>query len=487
MSGRIVNQIRIEQTRRQLASLKTEVQAWLDERRGKDKLQQYHTQLKVLEKALLGPLNALIGKLDAIDDTRSSGEVYTTCRARDQQVLLVYRVWIYFREKFNQRDDPRFKLVLEAADEVVWSCYTEVFRNLNAHSQYKVVRGPAPLPYIEPQYSAQARPRDDGRLPPDLRPDTTDDVLYEYLSQLPVPLVSLPPACVQEPWWFIYLGHEVGHHLQHDLVPGRELVNGFGDLLQTTAQNPPNPVCDARAAQRWKDWKEEIFADLCSIFSMGPWAIRAMAELEQTNARSMFSNKTTYPSSVVRLELLALVGDALGLNGHAALGDLQPRAMLADDTLVDVRPELRQSAANDMQLLPKMITAMLGPLPSVGRFTDFYLWNTSAAYFKAGGSVDRWAQQLLSQGKLYPDISLHTPRILVSAAMEAWMKASTEAPDAAQRDKAREGLKDRLLPVLNQSREAGVRATASIAEPDITRLDEHLTNILLERFPDDIE
>src|SRR5438034_2949561 len=178
--SKLSNQVRTEQTRQEQALLQAEIQSWLKMRRDKDKQQQYHTQLKVLEKALLKPLNIIQAKIDNIDDVQSSGEVYALCRTRDQQILLLRRVWIYFQEKFDQRDNPDFRMVLEAADEVTWSCYTEVFRNLQAYSQYKVERGPTPLPYLEPLYSPQARPRDDPHLPLDLRPDTTDKVLYEY-------------------------------------------------------------------------------------------------------------------------------------------------------------------------------------------------------------------------------------------------------------------------------------------------------------------
>ena len=54
--SKLSNQVRIEQTRQEQALLQAEIQSWLKMRRDKDKQQQYHTQLKVLEKALLKPL-----------------------------------------------------------------------------------------------------------------------------------------------------------------------------------------------------------------------------------------------------------------------------------------------------------------------------------------------------------------------------------------------------------------------------------------------
>ena len=81
------------------------------------------------------------------------------------------------------------------------------------------------LPYIEPEYSPMAIPRDDP--PPDLAPEA-DSVLAAFLGKLPVPLISLPPLCVTDPWWLILVAHEVGHHLQFDLCGGWTLVGTFG-------------------------------------------------------------------------------------------------------------------------------------------------------------------------------------------------------------------------------------------------------------------
>jgi hypothetical protein len=263
-------------------------------------------------------------------------------------------------------------------------------------------------------------------------------------------------------------------------------VNSFGNLLQTVALSPPDPVCDSREARRWFDWKEEIFADLCAIFSMGTWAISAMVELERASVRGMFVNRTSYPPSIVRLELMAQVGEALGLNGYTALGDLQPKAMIADKTLEEVA-DLHNAVSKDLQILPKMVAAMLGPLPVVGRFTEFYRWNINAAYFRAGGAVFRLAEQLLGTEKLYPDPTLASARLLISAALAAWSKVSIATQDASQRNQARERLAERLLPAVIESREVGVRATIPVAEPDITGLDVRLIDILFRDFPDQVE
>ena len=482
MAGRLTNQIRIEQTRSELDYLQREVKVWLDDRRKKDKLRQYNTQLNVLEQALNGSLGGLRSKLDSVADNQPSGEVYVICRAYDKRLVLVQRVWTYFRSKFDQRDDPHFKQVLAAADEVVWSCYAEVFKNVSFHSQREVTRGPAPLPYIEPQYSPQAIPRDDP--PPDLKSDNNDDLLYKYLKRLPIPIVSLPPVCLEEPWWLIYLGHEVGHHLQYDLMPELGLVDHFGQLLQETASSEPDPKCDSIGAQRWRSWGKEIFADICSVCSMGPWAVRAMVELELADDRTMLkSNKPRYPSSVVRLDLLARVADVLGLEGRAALGDnVELEKLVNGPPLMDGNRNLRQIAADDLKMVPKIVTiVMTKSLADLSRFKDLYDWNVSD--FSPGGRVDNWAQDLRNPANLYPEKSLRAARMLISGAVAAWTEVAA-IDDATKRQEARERLAKNLLPVLAESREEGTRATEPIAEPDVTNLGDQLTQMLLQTIPD---
>lgn len=482
MASRLTNQVRIEQTRSELDHLQKEIGDWLENCRKKDKLQQYHTQLNVLEKALDGSLGGLRSALDSVADDQLSGEVYASCRAYDKRLVLVQRVWAYFRSKFDQRDDPYLKQVLAAADEVVWSCYAEVFKNASFHSQREVSRGPAPLPYIEPQYSPQAIPRDEP--PPDLKSDNNDDLLYEYLKRLPIPIVSLPPVCAEEPWWLIYLGHEVGHHLQYDLMPNLGLIDNFGQLLQETALSDPDPKCDAGGAQRWRSWGKEIFADICSVCSMGPWAVRAMVELELADDRTMLKrNKPRYPSSVVRLDLLAHVADVLGLDGRAALGgNVQLEKLVNGPPLMEDNRDLRQAIAEDLKMIPKIVDiVMKKSLVDLGRFKDFYDWNV--ADFRPGGSVYNWAQDLRNPANLYPEKSLRAARMLISGAVAAWTEVAA-IDDATKRQEAREQLAKSLLPVLAESREEGTRATEPIAEPEITNLGDQLTQMLLQTIPD---
>jgi hypothetical protein len=465
MSDRLAGRVRIEQTLDELDRLRSRIAGWVERRRGLDSLGQYRSQLAALETGLLGSLKGVAAGLDGIDAGRPTGEVYADCRAADRRLVLVGRVLEWFRSKFDQRDDPALAPVLAAADEVVWSCYAEVFRNAAEFSDGKVARGPAPLPYLEPEYAPRAVPRDEP--PPELRADADDVILHEYLGRLPVPVVGLPIACIESPWCLVLLGHEVGHQVQADLVPDWGLVDEFGSLLATTANAEA-------AARRWRRWGSEVFADLCLVCSAGPWAVWAVTELELADQPTMLAtNRPRYPSPVARLELLATAAEAVGLDGRAGLRGLDPRALAAGAGGV---------VAEDVGLASPMAAAALGhQLGGLGSLTELYAFD--ADDFRPGGSVDGWTEALRTPALLFPEPSLRAARLLAAAATAAWGELAS-VPDAVQRAEARASLREALLPTIAQSREEATRATEPSALPDPARIGEDLAMLLMERVPD---
>lgn len=112
------------------------------------------------------------------------------------------------------RRSAKFRSALAAADEVVWSCYHSPCLAAAARSD-KVRHGAAPLAFIDPQYSPAAVEAD--KPPPANLELTVNVASLEDVKKLPIPLLRLPTWCVNAPWWLIYVAHETGHHLQHDL------------------------------------------------------------------------------------------------------------------------------------------------------------------------------------------------------------------------------------------------------------------------------
>ena len=299
MSGDLLRQVRIEQSCRRLDRLAAAADEWIGQRHKEDVTGQHATQLDVLRTAVVGPLAELRTVADGLSAVCATGRVYAACRTSDTRAELVRRVFTYYQGKLDQRHDKSLEPVLRAADEVVWSCWAEPFRNAIYRDPAMTMR-PAPLPYIESQYSPAAVPRDDP--PADLVAERDDPVLVRYLERLPIPLIALPAVCADDPWWLAYAGHEVGHHLQHDLAENWSLVKAFGSLAEAASR----AAGDADPA-RWRTWSAEIFADICSVYAMGPAAVYGIVQLELDDADKMMRGKAKYPPPLVRLGLMAAV------------------------------------------------------------------------------------------------------------------------------------------------------------------------------------
>jgi hypothetical protein len=466
-------QIRVAETRRELDRTRAAIGAWCEKWRRRDKARQFETPRRLLGEVLEQSLTLLASRLDALPGARSLGSTYQECARADRRLIWVRRLWQYYAAKFDQREDAQLGPVLAAADEVVWSCYAEAFQNARGAAQ----RGPAPLPYIEPLYSAQATPRVD--IPPDLRSDVDREFFAACVEQLPIALVALPSQCVDAPWWLIFLGHEVGHHVQFDLLPPRRLLLPFGRALGATADQAV-----AGQGERWTRWSPEIFADAFSLHVLGPWAARAIAELETSDDLGMLtetsSGRSAYPAPWVRLNLLAALARALDPHDEVAASGLPGRDLPAAPETAE-GAALRQQAELAVQATPRIVEAIVNGSPEgLGTFRQLCGWQP--AFFSRGGVVDQWATALQGDPRsLVPDRSLPTPRLIVSGALAAWAQVSAIADDR-EADRARDNLAANLLAIIPRCAPEGVRAVSHEAPPqDPAALAGALTGLLFER------
>jgi hypothetical protein len=457
MANEIIKQARIEDTRPTLDGLSNRVAAWLAHRRDRDPLGQYDAGLRALEATLTRCLTLVRLSLDRIDLAWPIGEVYGECRAADRRLALIGRVFEWYQTRFDQRDDPELGAFLAAADEVTWSCYAPAFRQAYlSEPDRDVPYGQPPLPYVESEYAPRAMAREFPSA--EIRAETTDTLLAEFLDRLPLTVIGLPFAYLETPWQLVLLGHEVGHHVQNDLVGDGELVEEFGNVLADVAPGEA-------AAARWRTWGREVFADCCFAVSAGPWAVWAIAELELADKGTMFANnRVRYPPAIARLELLAEATAQLGLDRRLGLHGLEPAklAVSVDGTV-----------SEDIALAPTMaVRALRHSLSGFGTFRDLYRFDP--ADFLGGGRVDAWAAAFCSHASWPPELSLSAPRLLAASATQAWNKLSA-IPDSAKRADSRAALRESLLHMVVHSRELGTRRAASPTVPKPSRVGEDLT------------
>lgn len=422
---------RKEQTQRELRLLDEELQSWLSRRRIQDVQQQYQTQLNTIAALIGDTVRELEQALSVVDVDGDS--VYAQCRLFDLRALWVRRVWQFFREKFDQRDDPVAGPVLQAADEVVWSCYRQVFAELKKASGGQL--RPAPLPFIESSYSPQAFPStllatqfNDSSL--------SGSFLGDHLNGLALSVVRLSPACVHSPWWLVYLGHEMGHHIQYDA----QLVEAFRTQIETIVRTQKGSEVEL---EDWSNWSEEIFADLVSLHLMGQWALRAMIELERTSPEKMALSRISYPAPYLRLFLMAEAADRLDLPGTTTLA-------------AAALPIEQATTARERTLAKQVAQAVSKPLPeltvSLQQLVAF-----RKEEFLPGGDVMKWAKAFLPPGAPSITQKLRAARLLSSASFAAWAQ-TLKVARIEEGTRQREHLAHVAPAVIAQSREAGTRA-----------------------------
>jgi hypothetical protein len=460
MNGDRIRQVRIEQSCRRIDRLRAAADEWIGRRHDQDETGQHATQLDVLRTAVVGPLDELRTIAGSLTATGGTGAVYAACRASDTRTEFVRRVLTYYQGKLDQRNDTSLCGVLRAADEVVWSCWAEPFRNAS-YADPAIAMRPAPLPYIESQYSPTAVPREDPPL--DLRVAGDDSVLVSYLERLPIPLIALPPVCADDPWWLAYIGHEVGHHLQHDLTDGWGLIKAFREVVEAASGAAgANP-------KHWRMWSEEIFADICSVHAMGPAAVYGIVQLELGDVDTMLRGKDRYPPPLVRLGIMAAVAGRLGLDVSSAL---EPAGL---DGVI-----LPQAAA----IAALTEAALADPLGGRGPFEDLLGWDTGT--FAPEGTVWALREGLRNRVPLRVRPEVRTARLLTAAAVAAWEEIADIA-DPGQREDSRSELADRFPLAVVQGREEGTRAAADQVPADTATLAADLTRLLLESFPEGAE
>jgi hypothetical protein len=451
MKSLIMNQVRIEQTERQLVFLRKAIADWLKARRADDRdeneqyIGRHKTQLEAIESVLLGAVKAIADQIDDLKQRIEQTDVedaYARCRDYDETLVWVDRFWGYFRDKFDQRNDHRrFGRFLKAADEVVWSCYHQVFSTTPKHA-------PAPLCFVEPEYSPAAILSD--QLPNDLRLKADVAYLDDFLASLPVPILRLPPWCVDSPWWLVYVGHEVGHHVQHNLELSAHFEIGLraAAAANTTVQDEINA---------WGRWGEEIFADVFSIALMGPWALWAITEAEMSTPSDMLTPRLRYPESVVRIAIMKETADRLGVFDKASLRGLDLETISKNNN----------RAERDMAMVKTVVDFAVGELPR-GLGTIQALAGFDRKVFQAGGAIENWAGLLRGVEPPAED-DLSTGRNIVSGSLCAWATISKLNHDQREPERAR--LAENTINVLLKSGPKGTRGDLMRdgAEPGLGR------------------
>jgi hypothetical protein len=460
--------VRVESCRLEFERQKKEFGDWFESCRKQDTKEQFATQLDSLESVLIRAHAKILQELPSPSTTLSIGDVYSRCQASEQRQLVLRRLWVYFRDKYDQRNDSVCGPVLAAADEIVWSCYAEIFRQAQKKDP-AIERPTVPLPYVEPHYSPQATPRVDP--PGDLR----DGFFPDLLKQLPIPVVSIPPICISNPWWLVYLGHEVGHHVQFDLLAGSGLVFRFKGLLERSLREDSPPEIDDESVTRWLRTDLELFADVFSLLSMGAWSAWALGELALVS--DMLKPVKRYPPGAVRLAFLAQLSKELGMTHVDILSGLDPGELASPGRNGEEDSAYKRVARTDLALVPKLAAGIARlELDGLGTLKELCGWSDNA--FRPGGDVDDWSRGFRGKGHLAARKNIRGARLAISGAVAAW-SAIAGIDDEDRRSAERSKLADKVLGIIPDCAEPGTRAAGETSTPVLEAVGDEVADALL--------
>ena len=319
-----MNARRRGRSEREARRLRTAIAGWTDGfLRDPARFRRHVRQIERLRAVLLGAVARIERRIEGVDTGLATGAFADECARADGQLRALESAQSYYRERLAQRSGPA-AAVLEATDEVAWSCYRPLFAAEPPR--------PPPLSFFDASLPAHWTLEHD-------RAFSVADPIGGRLGEVahpPVRLLGVPHWTQSEPWSLALVAHEVGH-----LAP-REL--GLRDRAGAVIAAAAGERADA-----WRGWCDEVVADLFSVAAMGRFAITALAEVLRAAPERMAEapGDGRYPPAAVRLALMAAFHRA---RGHELPADEMVDARCAAD--LKVAGEVAAQVAADPALAP---------------------------------------------------------------------------------------------------------------------------------------
>jgi hypothetical protein len=129
----------------------------------------------------------------------------------------------------------------------------------------------------------------------------------------------------------------------------------------------------------WSKWAAEIFADMYSVITMGPWAVWVMGQFELARPGKITTRAVNYPSALTRIYLLAQFASKAGLgHGDAHLTTLGIDAKASAET---------DEARTDLQIADEVASLINETLPEDGRMLRDVIGFKSSDYDPGDGAT----------------------------------------------------------------------------------------------------
>jgi hypothetical protein len=466
--------LRINQSLCELARLREALKNWQEDRKDADKHEngeyrgQYQTQIGVIAGEVgtaAGVIEDGLNQLTRDSKNLALAAVYQQCARADRKIIWLWRAWDFFREKFDQRDLPVIGPAVRAADEVLWSCFKPFYKGMGTPLP------PTPLPYVEFTYTPVA-----------VKPDQVSHVekeeeidegpLKNFFAKLPLPLLQLPPTAVSAPWAHVLIGHEAGHFIQESIPANEDFRKVFRGQVEAAAERVKKGTGTV-----WSKWAAEIFADMYSVITMGPWAVWVIGQFELARPGKITTRAANYPSALTRIYLLAQFASKAGLgDADAHLTTLGIDAKASAET---------DEARTDLQIADEVASLINETLPGDGRMLRDVIGFKSSDYdpgdgLTEAGPVQQWADALSGKKKKQDEQDIRAARMVAAGSAQAW-KLIGEMSAGKDRDAAIAVLRTQTFPHMIACAEGGTReapaAKAAVAgQPSLSQIIQQMSD-----------
>ncbi|WP_347975581.1 hypothetical protein [Microbacterium sp. ProA8] len=303
----------VESIRAQRALLEADLSYWGGRASGDGDLPQHASQVSRLREQIAAALEAAVEGTPVSADAQApfAGGVDELPRLR-RGVGTVHLIWDFFRSKLAQRDTVAYATHLGAADDLAWSCYKPFLAAARAAGTVgeQELKEP-PLVFYSTDRAPFAQARSKAFHPPGLDAKDLQLVVAE-LRRMPVPVVAMPWTVANRLSDVAFIGHEAGHVIAEDLGLAAEVKTVIGGL------DPGAPGGAERRAV-WREWSDEIFADVVGVLATGTAFVIALAgELadavnEIEHAPISAKKPGAYPTRSLRIAVCCAVLRKLGV------------------------------------------------------------------------------------------------------------------------------------------------------------------------------
>lgn len=270
--------------------------------------------------AVLAPLSKRVrAGIEAMDDAAIEADGHRPA----SEVLLLFRIWAFYRDKLAQRYVPWHRPHLAIADKLAhrwWKPALDAALACETQSAKKarLAKSP-PLVYFNGDVSPFTLTRGSP-----FQAEAAEGLAPEYVSwasrvlrESPVPVIAIPYFSGRHSPDLLVMAHEVGHNVEDDFGLSECLAAALEEHLVGAAVPP-----DRRKA--WAAWTGEIFADVWGVLSAGPAFVDALLAFGITSQADVAAEKRPgamgwgeYPTVMLRAELLFAALRSLGLADEA--------------------------------------------------------------------------------------------------------------------------------------------------------------------------